>query len=452
MEGGERYRPLTLRALRKSAYWALIPPDLQEGLEVVSQVLPFRVNEYVLSDLIDWDRIPDDPIYQLTFLQPEMLAREEYQRVARLLRENADRSKLDAEVRRIRLGLNPHPAGQLTDNVPHLGDRALPGLQHKYRETVLFFPAAGQVCHAYCSYCFRWAQFVNLPDIQFKSRDVEDLVDYLHAHPEITDVLFTGGDPMIMGTKVLRRYVEPLLDASLEHVQTIRIGTKAVAYWPQRFVSDADADDLLRLFEEVAESGRHLALMGHYSHPVELEPEIARQAVARIRSSGAEIRMQAPLVRRVNDRARAWADLWRTGARLGMIPYYMFVERDTGPRNYFEVPLARALEIFRAAYSQVSGIARTVRGPSMSAHPGKVRVLGTTTIGEDRCFVLDFIQGRDPDWVRRPFFARYDPWARWLDELEPAFGAEQFFFEEDNEAEPAAEGSRRFAPPRPTAS
>jgi hypothetical protein len=81
-----------------------------------------------------------------------------------------------------------------------------------------------------------------------------------------------------------------------------------------------------------------------------------------------------------------------------------------------------------------------------------VRVLGTTTIGEDRCFVLDFIQGRDPDWVRRPFFARYDPWARWLDELEPAFGAEQFFFEEDNEAEPAAEGSRRFAPPRPTAS
>ena len=78
--------------------------------------------------------------------------------------------------------------------------------------------------------------------------------------------------PMVMRTRVLRRFVEPLLSPDLEHVQNIRIGTKAVAYWPQRFVSDEDADDCLRLFEEVIAAGRHLALMGHYSHPVELEP------------------------------------------------------------------------------------------------------------------------------------------------------------------------------------
>jgi KamA family protein len=424
---GARYRPLTLRALRKSRYWQLIPPDLREGLEVVSLVLPFRINEYVLQELIDWERVPEDPIYQMTFLQRQMLDEEDFSRLAELRRRDVDRQEIDAEVHRIRLELNPHPAGQLTDNVPTLAGRRLTGLQHKYQESVLFFPAAGQVCHAYCTYCFRWAQFVDLPQMRFQARDAEDLVTYLRSHPEVTDVIFTGGDPMIMGTAVLRRYIEPLLDDSLEHVQTIRIGTKSPAYWPQRFVTDGDADALLRLFEEVTESGRHLALMAHYSHPVELAPTIARQAVGRIRSTGAEIRMQAPLMRRVNDRAEDWAELWRTGVRLGMVPYYLFVERDTGPRDYFSVPLARAYEVFRDAYAAVSGIARTVRGPSMSAYPGKVRVLGVTTIGDERCFVLDLLQVRDPQWVRRPFFARFDPEATWFDQLEPAAANAGFF-------------------------
>jgi KamA family protein len=390
-------------------------------------VLPFRVNEYIARELIDWDRVPEDPIFQMTFLQPEMLEEQAFRRLQALARRGESDGKLAAEVQRVRLELNPHPAGQLTDNVPELEGRSLTGLQHKYRETVLFFPAAGQVCHAYCSYCFRWAQFVDLPEMRFQARDVEDLVSYLRVHPEVTDVLFTGGDPMIMGTAVLRRYIEPLLDPSLEHVQTIRIGSKAPAYWPQRFVSDKDADDLLRLFEEVSGSGRHMTLMAHYTHPVELEPEIARRATERIRSTGAEIRMQAPLIRRVNDDPDLWAELWRTGVRLGMVPYYMFIERDTGPRGYFEVPLARAYRIFRDAYAQVSGIARTVRGPCMSAHPGKVRVLGLANLAGQRCFVLDLLQARDPRLVRRPFFARYDPEAVWLDELEPAFDSAGFF-------------------------
>ena len=79
---------------------------------------------------------------------------------------------------------------------------------------------------------------------------------------------------------------------------------------------------------------------------------------------------------------------------------------------------------------QVSGLARTVRGPSMSATPGKVEVLGVQEVGGEKVFVLRFLQGRDPDWVGRPFFAKFDPHATWLDGLEPAFGEESFFFEE----------------------
>ena len=70
---------------------------------------------------------------------------------------------------------------------------------------------------------------------------------------------------MIMRTQVLRRYVEPLLSPELAHVQNIRIGTKSLAYWPQRFVTDEDADDCLRLCEEIGDAGRHLAVMGHYN-------------------------------------------------------------------------------------------------------------------------------------------------------------------------------------------
>ena len=111
----------------------------------------------------------------------------------------------------------------MTHNVPTLDGRPLTGLQHKYRETVLFFPAPGQTCHAYCAYCFRWAQFVDLDNLKFQAQETDDLVAYLTEHREVTDVLITGGDPMIMRTEVLRRYIEPLLAPELEHVQNIRI-------------------------------------------------------------------------------------------------------------------------------------------------------------------------------------------------------------------------------------
>jgi KamA family protein len=319
--------------------------------------------------------------------------------------------------------LNPHPAGQLLLNAPNLHGRPLPGLQHKYPETVLFFPRQGQTCHAYCTYCFRWAQFVDEPDLKMATDDIGTLVAYLGEHPEVTSVLITGGDPMIMGEPVLRRYIEPLLDPRLDHLESIRIGTKSLSYWPQRFVTDPDADATLRLFADVVDSGRTLALMAHFSHPRELEPSALAEAVRRIRGTGAVIRTQAPLIRSINDDPAIWRSMWRTQVRQGMIPYYMFVERDTGPQDYFAVPLARGYEIFRDAYQGVSGLARTVRGPSMSATPGKVCVDGVAEIAGLRVFVLRMIQSRDPRLVGTPFFARFDPAATWLTDLEPAFAA-----------------------------
>jgi hypothetical protein len=106
----------------------------------------------------------------------------------------------------------------------------------------------------------------------------------------------------------------------------------------------------------------------------------------------------------------------------------MFVERDTGPQDYFAVPLARGYDVFRQAYQGVSGLARTVRGPSMSATPGKVCVDGVTEVAGIKVFVLHMIQARDPGLVGSPFFARFDPDACWLTDLEPVF-ADRFPFE-----------------------
>lgn len=397
------------------------------AIKVVAQVLPFKVNQYVVDELIDWDNIPEDPIFQLTFPQPGMLSEEHFNRVADLLKKG-DRDELERTVNAIRLELNPHPAGQLEQNVPTFEGQRLRGVQHKYRETALFFPAAGQTCHSYCTFCFRWAQFVGMEDLKFAGREAETFADYLRAHPGVTDVLFTGGDPMVMKTRVFRRYLEPLLDPSLEHVQNIRIGTKSLAYWPQRFVTDPDADELLALLEELVEGGKHVAIMAHFNHWAELGTPMVEEAIRRLRSTGVNIRTQSPLVRHINDSPDVWAKMWKKQVQLGLIPYYMFVERDTGPKNYFEVPLARAVEIYQEAVRQTSGLVRTVRGPSMSATPGKIEVQGVTEINGDKVFVLRMIQGRNPAWTYRPFFAKFDPRATWIDELEP-YGTDKFIWE-----------------------
>jgi L-lysine 2,3-aminomutase len=407
-------------------------------MRAVAAVLPFRVNTYVLDELIDWSAVPDDPIFRLTFPQREMLAPGDFDAVHRLVREDAPAARIEAEAQRVRTGLNPHPGGQRELNVPSFDGRPLAGAQHKYADTLLAFPAEAQTCHAYCAYCFRWAQFAGPRELRFAHSDPERIAAYVRSDRRITDVLLTGGDPLVARSAVLRRHIAPLLEPDLERVN-IRIGTKAPAYWPERFLGDRDAAGLLRLFEDVVAAGRHLALMVHFSHPRELETESARRALSRILATGATVRCQAPVVRHVNDSAATWARLWSLEVRAGLIPYYMFVERDTGPRRYFELPLARALEIYEGATAAVSGLARTARGPVMSSEHGKVLVAGTVELPAGLAFVLKLIRARDPGRLNETSFARYDPAAAWVDQLRPVETATP------SGGEPVANGNRPAA-------
>ena len=428
------FKVYTHRQLDKIAALDRLSEEQRFEMKVVSSILPFRVNDYVIDELIDWDQVPNDPMFQLTFPQKDMLAPEAFDRVADLIRNDAPKEELKTAIDDVRADLNPHPAGQMELNVPKIGEEALPGMQHKYRETVLFFPSQGQVCHSYCTFCFRWAQFIGDNDLKFAAKEASKLHEYLKEHTEVTDLLITGGDPMVMKTKNLQQYLEPLMQPEFDHIQTIRIGSKALTFWPYRFVSDQDSAELLDLFEALVDKGKHVALMGHYNHWKELTTPIAREAIRRVRATGAEIRSQGPLLNNINNDADDWAHMWKEQVKLGIIPYYMFVERDTGAKRYFEVPLARAWDVYREAMKNVSGLGRTARGPSMSADPGKVEIQGVTEVHGEKVFVLRFIQGRNPDWVQRPFFAKYDEEATWLNHLKPAFGEEKFFFEDEFEA------------------
>ena len=426
-----KYRAYTLHKYKELPQIKYLSPQDIEAIEVVGRVLPFKANNYVVEQLIDWNNIPNDPIFTLTFPRKEMLSEEHYNQVLNMLDSDPNDPAYKETIDTIRRTLNPNPAGQ-EHNIPTLEGESLDGMQHKYRETVLFFPSQGQTCHAYCTFCFRWPQFSGMSDLKFAMKEADLLHEYLRQHKEVTDVLFTGGDPLTTTSRILSTYIEPLLTKEFDHIRNIRIGSKALSYWPYRFLTDNDADNLIELFTKVRQAGKNLAFQAHFNHPTELSTNVVKEAIERIKSTGAQIRTQSPLLDKINNSPEIWAEMWQKQVDLGCIPYYMFIARDTGSKAFFEVPLVDAWKLFSKAYSSVSGICRTVRGPSMSAYPGKVAVRGVREIKGEKMFILNFLQCRNPELVGIPFFAKFDAEATWLDQLKPAFGEEKFFYEKEN--------------------
>ncbi len=396
-------------------------------IKIVAQVLPFKANSYVVDELINWNNPRKDPIFHLTFPNREMLLPKHFDKVEKLVNEKHNKDIFDFEINQIRHKLNPHPAGQSNLNIPHIENEKLEGVQHKYVNTALFFPSQGQTCHAYCTFCFRWPQFVRMDGLRFATSDIDRIIEYIKLHPELTDLLITGGDPMVMNPGRFASYIDRILESDIPHLQNIRIGSKSLAYYPYMFLTE-NGQKVLESFRKATKYGKHISFMAHFNHYIELSTPSVKEAISKINDTGAKIRTQSPVFRNINDSPEVWSKMWQEQVKLGCIPYYMFIARDTGAQHYFSVTLERAWQIFREAYSNVSGLARTVRGPSMSCGPGKIQVLGVTEILGEKVFVLRFIQGRNKDWVQKPFFAKYNPDDTWIDDLEPAFGEKEFFF------------------------
>jgi hypothetical protein len=136
------YKAYSLHNFRNIPEMSLLSEEELFDIEVVGNVLPFKVNNYVIDELIRWDNYRNDAMFRLTFPQKEMLSEAHFNQMAEALRRTNDKQELKAVANEIRLQLNPHPAGQMELNVPMLDNIKLTGIQHKYKQTVLFFPAA----------------------------------------------------------------------------------------------------------------------------------------------------------------------------------------------------------------------------------------------------------------------------------------------------------------------
>jgi len=409
-----------VKNFRQIEYMKVLPPEVKHEIEIVSRVLPFKANNYVIDYLIDWDNYEDDPCYILTFPNRHMLRENDYEEVRHAVEAGKSEQEITRIANRIRLSLNPHPAQQQS-NIPKLNGEPLAGVQHKYRDIVLFFPTQGQTCHANCTFCFRWPQFVKDLDLQFSMKEIDLVAEYIRQHEEVHEILFTGGDPMIMSPRTIKKYVDTLFEADLKNLRTIRFGTKSLTWWPFVFLPqyNEEAQEMLDLFKYIVDSGRHLSIMAHFNHYQEMSNEAVAEAVRNIKATGAEIRTQSPLLRHINSSADIWAKMWDQQVNMGMVPYYMFIERETGPYEYFQVPLAEAYQIYTNAIRETSSLAKTVTAPSMSAAKGKAQVMGIVEnpANGDKYFKIQYIRHRDNDQSYKPFLMHFDEKATWIDQL-----------------------------------
>ncbi|MDA3942997.1 MAG: 4Fe-4S cluster-binding domain-containing protein [Bacteroidetes bacterium] len=416
-----RFITYNTKNFRKIEYIRYLPEEVKREIDIVSRVIPFKTNNYVVDHLIDWENYLDDPIYILNFPNKNMLHPEAYQKVKHAVENNLPTKKLTEIITEVRMAMNPHPANQVS-NVPHLNGRELTGMQHKYRDVTLFFPSQGQTCHAHCTFCFRWPQFTKELDLKFAMREIDQVAEYIRQHPEINEILFTGGDPMIMNPRTISKYIDYLIESKIPNLKTIRFGTKSLAYWPFTFIPEynEEAGEMLAMFRRIVDSGYHLAFMAHFNHYNELGNAILSQAVQNILETGATIRTQAPVLNHINNDSEVWARMWKDQIGLGMIPYYMFIERETGPYDYFSVPLAEVYRMYQQAAIHTGSFAKTVTGPVMSAAKGKVQILGIidNPVNGQKYFMMQYVRHRDFTKTFQPFFMHFDKQATWVDQLE----------------------------------
>jgi len=397
-------------------------------IEVVGHIFPFKTNNYVVDKLIDWRNYKSDPCFLINFPQKGMLYEEDFDLLAEALKSGKNKTQLKEVISNIRKKYNPDSSSQ-TLNIPSYNGNKIQGAQHKYRETMLFFPTQGQTCHAYCTFCFRWPQFSGLKEIKFATKDIDQIIEYFKSKPMLTDLLITGGDPMTMRSDMFEAYIDKILNANIPNLKTIRIGSKTLAYWPYRYLTDIDSDQLLSTYKKITDKGINLSFMAHFNHLNEMNSNECKLAVEKILATGAQIRSQSPILNKINDDPDMWAKMWRKQMNWNIIPYYMFIARDTGASKYFSISIERAWKIYRKAYSSISGLCRTVRGPSMSTEKGKIIINGISEIKNKKIITLSFIQAKNPNYVGIPFYAKYNPNAVWVDDLKPAF-KEKFFFED----------------------
>ncbi|PXF33958.1 radical SAM protein, partial [Mesotoga sp. SC_NapDC] len=248
----------------------------------VTEVYPFRANDYYLG-LIDW-KDPHDPIKRI--IVPDLEELDEW--------------------------------GDLDASQEHKYAVA-PGTEHKYTDTALLL--VSKVCGSFCRFCFRKRLFST--DNKEIVNDVRPGIEYIRKHREITNVLLTGGDSLILSTEKLGDIVRQLRE--IDHVGIIRFGSKMVAFNPYRIINDPDLPEMISKYSTPQ---KRIYIMAHFNHPRELTDQ-AVKGLNILRDAGAVICNQTPMISGVNDSVEVMSDLFKKLSFIGIPPYYVFQCRPT---------------------------------------------------------------------------------------------------------------------------
>lgn len=408
--------------------------------ELFVEVYRFKVSRHALNS-INWKSHQRDSMFQLMFPQPGMMKKElldAYTAAA----SPEERTRIASEyVHRT----NPHDGHQLL-NKPWIeqddgGIDIVEGSQHKYPQCQLVFDRTTQECFAFCTYCFRHAQIRGDEDM-FVQEDVAQIHTYLRDHPEVTDLLITGGDAGYMPVERLRQYVMPIIeDRRLLHVRTVRLGSRMLTYQPEKILT-RQYEKMLALFDVLHDNGVQLSWMAHFSTPRELLNPSTIAAIRRLQRHGVVVRSQSPIMNHISlftdDRgnvdvqrsAQNWIDLANVLATLLVRFHSMYCARTTGEHHYFSAPLADIEKIANLVYRSLSSLNRPSRYITMTTSAGKVSILGTAEVGGQTAFALKFNESRNMAWMDRVFLAKYDCQTNRVDFLTP-FDTSEFFFEKE---------------------
>ena len=301
--------------------------DVSSGLAEAARKFPLAITPYYASLIRRLDGL--DPVFQMAVPQ---------------VRELHD------------------PAFLMDDPLEEDEDMPVPGLVHRYPDRALLLVTT--TCSMYCRHCTR-KRVAGMHESTITPLRLQQAVAYLTQHPEITDVILSGGDPFTMATEALERVLAAI--RRVPSVEIIRLGTRTPVVMPQRITPELV--DMLKKYHPVW-------VNTHFNHPNELAPE-SEAALSRLADAGIPLGNQSVLLRGVNDRPEVIEQLCRRLVRNRVRPYYLFQCDLVRGVEHFRTPISRGIEIMEHLRGRLSGLAIPQFVVDAPHGGGKIPVLPT---------------------------------------------------------------------------
>jgi KamA family protein len=219
-------------------------------------------------------------------------------------------------------------------------------LQHKYKQTLLVH--INNACLSHCQFCYKVNE-LNTAESHPYRKIVTDAIAYIKTHPQINNILLTGGDPMVFSNEYLSYILEHFSD--LPQIRGIRIATKTLSFYPLRFLDD----ELLSIFTNCNKKKKHISIIAQISHPAEFSYTMV-QAIEKIQQTGGSIRSQPVLARGINDRVETLTTLFQKTFDNKIVPYYLVHFMPVRGVEQYALPIDQAYKIAAKVNEELSGL------------------------------------------------------------------------------------------------